>query len=199
MERESLIGRYYGMGPGRDRAKSIAAYEGILRRGDTLSPVLINLGEQLRSRREYARAESLNIIAARLNPGSGTALGNAVELQLNQGKFKDAAATSARLKAVSVPYALGRTFSLALLQGDDRALRPIADSLLRRGSPVRVVVFGDDEDSRLGPCRSNSPCRLDPTEPRHPQVHERPVGLLDGVRRNRLITVSTLHDFVRHV
>jgi tetratricopeptide (TPR) repeat protein len=141
LERESLVGRYYGMGPGRDRAKSVAAYEAILRRGDTLPAVLINLGELLRSRREFARAESLNVIAARLNPGSGTALGNAVEMQLNQGKFKEAAATTARLKSVSVGYAAGRTFALAELQGDDRAMRSSADSMLRNGSPM-ARTFG---------------------------------------------------------
>src|SRR6185369_9525019 len=81
-ERDGLTARYYIMGPGRDRGKGIAAYEAILQRGDTTSAVLINLGEALRSRREFARAESLNVAAIRLAPGdNGTAYGNAIEMQ----------------------------------------------------------------------------------------------------------------------
>ncbi len=53
--------------------KAIAAYEAILQRGDTLPAVLVNLGEQLRSRREFARAESLNVAAARIDPSTATA------------------------------------------------------------------------------------------------------------------------------
>jgi len=137
LERDMVTGRYYAMGPGRDRAKAIAAYESILRRGDTLPAVLINLGEQLRTRREYARAESLNVAAIMLSPGSGTALGNAVEMQLNQGKYKEAAATTARLSEVSAGYGTSRRIFLAFAQQDDRALRSVADSLLRRGGQAR--------------------------------------------------------------
>ncbi len=84
-ERDLIVGRYYSLGPGRDRAKAIAAYESILQRGDSI-PAAVNLGESLRERREFARAESLNLAAARISPGNGTALGNAVEMQLESGQ-----------------------------------------------------------------------------------------------------------------
>jgi tetratricopeptide (TPR) repeat protein len=136
-EREMLVGRYYAMGPGRDRRKAIAAYTGIIASGDSVPSVMVNLGEQLRTRREYARAESLNIAAARLMPSSGTALGNAVELQLDQGKYDDAAATLARLNAVAPQYAASRELFLAFARGDEKTLRAKSDSLLRLTGPRR--------------------------------------------------------------
>jgi tetratricopeptide (TPR) repeat protein len=137
LERGTVTARYFAMGPGRDRAKAIAAYEEILRRGDTTSGVLVNLGEQLRSRREFARAESLNVAALRLVPANGTALGNASELQLNQGKFEEAAATIARLKQVSIGYGVSRELFLVAVQGDDKRLRAMTDSLMRAGGEAR--------------------------------------------------------------
>ena len=170
LEREALIGRYYGTGPGRDRAKAITAYERILRRGDTPTVVLINLGEQLRTRREYTRAESLNIIAARLNPSSGTALGNAAELEIDQGKFKKAGETVARLRALSPFFSLGRELAIGWLQGDDQAVRSAADSLLRTGDAARSMFWSRAlaiRDGRLRDYRSLSrdafsPARLPP-------------------------------------
>ncbi|HEY2164428.1 MAG TPA: serine/threonine-protein kinase, partial [Gemmatimonadaceae bacterium] len=66
VEHDQMVARYFGIGPGRDRDKAIVAYEALLQRGDTLPQVLSNLGEMLRSRREFARAESLDVAAARL-------------------------------------------------------------------------------------------------------------------------------------
>jgi tetratricopeptide (TPR) repeat protein len=137
LERDLVGGRFYAMGPGRDRARAIAAYEGVLQRGESLPPVLINLGEELRARREYARAESLNVAAARLSAGNGTALGNTVELQLNQGKLEEAAATAARLSEVSAAYGRSRRLYVAFARGDDKALRSTTDSLLRAGGEAR--------------------------------------------------------------
>ena len=132
LERELLIGRYFALGPGRDRAKAIAAYEGILRRGDTTTSALINLAEQLRSRREYARAESLNVAATRINPSTGTALGNTVEMQLNQGKLDEAEKTAARLREVAVGYGTRAQLRVTYFRGDEAALRARIDSLLRQ-------------------------------------------------------------------
>jgi tetratricopeptide (TPR) repeat protein len=135
LERDLVFARYYAMGPGRDRAKAIAAYQGVIQRGDSIGTVLVNLAEQLRERREFARAESLNVAAARRSPSSGTPLGNAVEMQLNQGKLKEAAATLARLKDVSPYYAATRGVFLAFAQGDDNGLRALGDSLTRVEDP----------------------------------------------------------------
>ncbi|HEV8447360.1 MAG TPA: protein kinase [Gemmatimonadaceae bacterium] len=140
IEHDQVVGRYFAMGPGRDRGKAIAAYEGMLQRGDSIPQVLINLGELLRGRRQFARAESLNLAASRLLPGTATALGNAVEMELNQGKFKDAAANIAELKVRVVGYGLGRQASLFALQGDYRALTRLADSTYRAGDEPRRRV-----------------------------------------------------------
>ena len=64
-ERDLITARYYALGPGRDRAKAIDAYTAIVQR-DSGGGALVNLAEQLRQRREYAKAETLNLAAARL-------------------------------------------------------------------------------------------------------------------------------------
>ena len=137
IERDMLTARYYIMGPGRDRTKGIAAYESILQRGETLSPILVNLGEALRSRREFARAESLNIASIRLLKRNGTAYGNAIELQMNQGKFKPAAALLDSLRTIAPYYAAFRSMSLAHVTGDMRTVRRVSDSLLHAGPEAR--------------------------------------------------------------
>jgi tetratricopeptide (TPR) repeat protein len=137
LERDMVTARYFGLGPGRDRAKAIAAYEGILQRGNSNAIAMINLGEMIRTRREYARAESLNLAAAKLLPGAGTALGNAVEMQMNQGKLDDAATTVARLETVSTGYAVARRTDLSFMRGDYPTLRSIADNAMRAGGVTR--------------------------------------------------------------
>jgi tetratricopeptide (TPR) repeat protein len=130
VERDLVVARYYALGPGHDRAKAIAAYEGIIRR-DSVPSVLVNLAEQLRKRREFARAESLNVASSRLNPGAATSLGNAVEMQLNQGKLKEVVGTLARLKAVSPIYARNRGLFVMFAQGDYAAMQSDGDSIVR--------------------------------------------------------------------
>jgi eukaryotic-like serine/threonine-protein kinase len=137
VERDGVVARYFGIGAGRDRGKAIAAYEAILQRGDSNPNVMVNLGEMLRDRRQYARAEALNVAADRLAPGSGTAPGNTIELQLDQGKVKEALATLALLRRNSPPYAVARQMNIAFAQGDDRTLRALTDSLMRAGGEGR--------------------------------------------------------------
>jgi tetratricopeptide (TPR) repeat protein len=139
LERDMVVARYFGLGPGRDRGKSIAAYESILQR-DSNPTVMVNLGEQLRSRREFARAEALNLAAAKLQPAAGTSFGNALELQLDQGKLKDAVETIAGLKERAPDYALVRQFDLSYAQGDDKSLRSAVDSALGAGEQLRKRV-----------------------------------------------------------
>jgi len=137
-ERDQLTARYFIMGPGRDRAKGIAAYESILQRGETTSAILINLGEALRSRRNFARAESLNVAAIRISPaGNATAYANAAELQLSQGKVKDAAALVQKMRGISPLYAAREEMLLSFASGDMRATRRISDSLLSVGGNAR--------------------------------------------------------------
>ena len=137
LERDMLTARYFTMGPGRDRTKGIAAYESILQRGETLPQILVNLGEALRTRREFARAESLNIAAIGLIKGNGTAYGNAIELQLDQGKVKEAAELVEKLRAVSPSYSVVRQVYLSYLTGDERTRRRLSDSLVKATGGTR--------------------------------------------------------------
>jgi tetratricopeptide (TPR) repeat protein len=142
-ERYRVTARYFALGPGRDRVKAIAAYEAIIQRGDSDPNVMVNLGEELRERREYARAESLNVAASRLEPGDAISLGNAIEMQLNQGKLGEAAATITRLGNLSHGYAVARQIPLAFAQGDLRTIRALSDSTLRaRGIGRQRIGLG---------------------------------------------------------
>jgi tetratricopeptide (TPR) repeat protein len=136
-ERASLTARYYLLGPGRDRNKAIAAYEAILQRGDSIPSAMINLGEALREKHEYARAEALNLAAARRQPDAATPLGNAVDLQLDQGKLKEAASTLAQLKKVCAPCGAGHQLMLSYAEGDLKALRAETDSLMTASEESR--------------------------------------------------------------
>jgi tetratricopeptide (TPR) repeat protein len=152
LERDQVTARYFGLGPGRDRAKAIAAYETILQRGDSNGVVMINLGELLRTRREYARAESLNIAAAKQQPGAATPLANAVEMQMDQGKFDEASATITQLEEASRGYGVERRMYLSFARGDYSKIRSITDSAMRAGGVAR---------RRLGVGAARSLARLD--------------------------------------
>jgi len=142
-ERDVVVARFFALGPGRDRARAIAAYEAVLQRGDSIPSAMVNLAEALRTRREYARAESLNTAASRLQPGSATSLGNTIELQLDQGKFDAAATTVARLEEVVRDYGVSRRMFLTFARGDYRTLRSTTDSLMRaRGVDWQRVGLG---------------------------------------------------------
>ena len=89
---------------------------------------MVNLAEELRTRRDYARAESLNVAGARLAPGSATGLGNATEMLLNQGKVNDAAAMAAPLGQISSWYSAYERIHVLYAQGEESAMRTLADS-----------------------------------------------------------------------
>jgi tetratricopeptide (TPR) repeat protein len=129
-ERELVTARYYNLGPGRDRTKSAAAYQSVIDQGDSTVGT-INLGEVLRTRREYARAESLNLISSRLNPTNVIAIGNTYELQVNQGKMKEAEATLAKWAAMSRTNVMTRRMAMHFFKGEYEAQRRLADSLTK--------------------------------------------------------------------
>jgi tetratricopeptide (TPR) repeat protein len=137
-ERDLITARYYAMGPGRDRAKAIAAYEDFLGRGitdDMRSAALVNLGEQLRGRREFARAESLNVESARRRPTAATPLGNAAELQIDQGKFDEAERTIAELSKRSPGYGANERLRLLWARGEIAEAQRVVDTLVRVSDP----------------------------------------------------------------
>ena len=133
-ERELVTARFFALGPGRDRARAAAAYSAMIASGDSSSVPMVSLGESLRSHREFARAESLNLAAFRNSPGSGTALGNAIEMQLNQGKLKEAAAALERLRGVAPAYAGFRIPFVLYAQGEMDLMRRAVDSLRSTGN-----------------------------------------------------------------
>jgi tetratricopeptide (TPR) repeat protein len=137
VERALVTARYFGLGPGRDRGRAIAAYEGVVQQAETIPPVLVNLAEQLRTRRQFARAESLNAAAARIQ-NSGTSLGNLVEMQLDQGKTKEAEETVARLRQVSAGYATNRGAFVSFAKGDYDAVRKIAETAMKISGQARL-------------------------------------------------------------
>ncbi len=89
-ERGMLVGYYYGSGPGRDRVKAIAAYEGILKQYPQDGAAINNLALALASRREFARAESLYRRGLELDLNAQTRYVNLIEQLLHNGKISDA-------------------------------------------------------------------------------------------------------------
>lgn len=142
VERDRVAARYYMLGPGRDRTKAAAIYEGMIARGDSLS-AMINLGEALRSERAYARAESLNVTALINSPKNGIALGNVVDMQLNQGNFDGVAKTLNTIEKVlpEYPFQPLRNGWLLFAQGKFDSLRTISDTL-RSSSSTRNRYIG---------------------------------------------------------
>ena len=72
--------------------------------------------------------------SARRSPGSGTSLANAIEMQLNQGKVREAAATLTLLRERAPGYAGFRLPFVLYAQGEDQPLRHAVDSLRRTGT-----------------------------------------------------------------
>ncbi|MEO5814361.1 MAG: tetratricopeptide repeat protein [Gemmatimonadaceae bacterium] len=89
-ERGLLVGYYFGSGPGRDRAKGVAAYEAVLQRYPREGIAINNLALALNTRRDFSRAESLYRRAVELDPSSQSRFGSLVESLLHGGKFRDA-------------------------------------------------------------------------------------------------------------
>ena len=140
-ERDLVFARYHVIGPGRDRAKGAAVYEALVARGDTTS--MINLGEVLRSQREYARAESLNVAALAKGPRNGIALGNIIDMQLDQGNLEGVAKTLETIREVlpNYPFQSARNGWLLFAQGKFDELRAVTDTL-RTSTNERNRDFG---------------------------------------------------------
>jgi tRNA A-37 threonylcarbamoyl transferase component Bud32/tetratricopeptide (TPR) repeat protein len=140
-ERDLVYARYHVIGPGRDRGKGAAVYEAMVASGDTSS--MINLGEVLRSQREYARAESLNVAALAKGSRNGIALGNIVDMQLNQGDLEGVASTLANTREVlpDYPFQSLRNGWLLFAQGKFDELRAVSDTL-RTSTSERNRGFG---------------------------------------------------------
>ena len=133
-ERYRTTMAYFAAGPGRDRAKAIAATETVLARGD--STVLVGLGEAVREQRRFARAESLNVAWVRQFPNNASsALGNIAELQMDEGNLDGAAATVEQLRKRFPSYAALRQPYLLFAKGDLATVQRLVDSMRHSGPP----------------------------------------------------------------
>jgi tetratricopeptide (TPR) repeat protein/tRNA A-37 threonylcarbamoyl transferase component Bud32/TolB-like protein len=92
-ERLSTTAYYYYVGPGRDRAKAIPAYEALMERGDT-GAAANNLALVYLTRREFAHAESLFAQAIRQAPGFALPYNNIASTQVYLGKLREADASA---------------------------------------------------------------------------------------------------------
>ena len=135
-DRDMIIGGYFSNGPGRDRARAVAAYEAIIRNGDTVGGSGNNLALLLVQRREFARAESLYRAHGRLDPAFRIGYGNLGVTQLRMGKFAAAESTFNRMVARYPDLKDSRERNLidALYRrGDTAAFRRVIDSMWTQG------------------------------------------------------------------
>ena len=87
-ERQQVQASYYNT-VAHDRAKALAAYTAMLEGGD--SSVLVTLGQAYAARREFSRAESLNMAALRRRPDDANPYLNVIQARVNLGRRDDAA------------------------------------------------------------------------------------------------------------
>ena len=137
MERLQTEAYYFHEGPHQDRARALAAYMALVQRGDsTVAP--INAGEVLRTERLYAKAESLDAMSRSQGVQPGIAIGNTIELQLDQGNVRGAEKTLEYWRR-RAPDSHGFKMHEVLVRraaGDTAAFRALVDSFSRSGDPV---------------------------------------------------------------
>jgi tRNA A-37 threonylcarbamoyl transferase component Bud32/tetratricopeptide (TPR) repeat protein len=89
-ERYLAIGTYYDIGPGRDRRKASDAFQQVLNIDSTDAAALNNLANDLRSLRQYARAESLYRVIATSPRVPQVSISNYVATLFVDGKISQA-------------------------------------------------------------------------------------------------------------
>ncbi|HJU65010.1 MAG TPA: protein kinase, partial [Gemmatimonadaceae bacterium] len=94
-ERLLTVATYYGMGPGRDRQKGIAAYEELLALNPQHSGALNNIGLLYRQRREFDKAEDVYRRAVATDEASIAAFTNLRVTLFEQGKIAAAESVTA--------------------------------------------------------------------------------------------------------
>jgi tetratricopeptide (TPR) repeat protein len=134
LERDAIAARYYALGPGRDRGKAAAAYDAMATRTDSLNGA-VNRGEMLRTWRAFEEVERLNLAAAKRDPSTAIPLGNAAEIQINLGKFKEAEATSIALAKLNPIYGVTRRAFLHYESNDLEEVQRVVDSLRQAKAP----------------------------------------------------------------
>ena len=108
-ERHLAVATYYANGPGRDRQRAAAAFEQALAIDPGDVTAIIGLANNLRSRRQFARAESLYKAAARSSRVTQVTLGNLGGTLFNSGKIAEAESAYAELQRQFPNAPAGRT------------------------------------------------------------------------------------------
>ena len=142
-ERERLMaeGTYFHLGPGRDRAKAIQAYERLLAVDPTESGAANNLAVLLAARRDYARAESL--YRAQIADGRATSqqYTNLMGVLFNSGKVEEAEQLFGDYRALYPASMAATTGRLNYLYHRDRldSVELILNELYRNQNPILKV------------------------------------------------------------
>jgi tRNA A-37 threonylcarbamoyl transferase component Bud32/tetratricopeptide (TPR) repeat protein len=138
-ERAFIEATYFSStGPNRDRAKGVLAYEEMLRLGDS-ARAANNLAIRLTTRREWARAETLYRVSARLRPDlQRLSLPNLLFPLIFQQKFAEAESVLAIVRPRFPENAnVRRThINLRYLKGDLAGYRKGVDSVLAMGDTL---------------------------------------------------------------
>jgi tRNA A-37 threonylcarbamoyl transferase component Bud32/tetratricopeptide (TPR) repeat protein len=147
-ERFLAIGTYYQTGPGRDRVKAADAFQRVIALDPTDNVAANNLANLYRSRRQYARAESLYRSATGGGRGTQTNLGNLASVLFDQGKLAESESVTKVLRtrfpnapgAFTLPpmflYARGQVDSMDAYY---RAHLNDANSIVRVSSTANVA------------------------------------------------------------
>ncbi|MDB4874456.1 MAG: protein kinase [Gemmatimonadetes bacterium] len=130
-ERQRVVAVYAASGPHRDRTRSAALFADMARTGARRGSALVNAGEAMRSWRDFAAAESLNLAAVQLDSLNAVALLNVVQLELDRGRPDSAAKTLAVIRRrMPDDRAIGVMESwIAYGKGDMRRVQQLTDSL----------------------------------------------------------------------
>ena len=138
-ERAMIEATYFSStGPNRDRAKGILAYEEMLRLGDS-ARAANNLAIRLTTRRQFARAESLYRVSARLRPDlQRLSLPNLLVPLVWQQKFSEAESVLALARPRYPENAAVRRTHVQLLylKGDLPGYRRAVDSVRTQGDSL---------------------------------------------------------------
>ena len=97
-ERHLTVATYYANGPGRDRQRAAAAFEQALAIDPMDVTAIVGLANNLRSRRQFARAESLYKVAARSTRATQVTVGNLGGTLFNAGKIAEAESVYADMR-----------------------------------------------------------------------------------------------------
>ncbi|HEY4139454.1 MAG TPA: hypothetical protein VGN65_13410, partial [Casimicrobiaceae bacterium] len=132
-ERARLMIIYAARGPHRDRSKAVGLYLESARTAASPAAALVNAGEEFRSWRDFAQAESLNRAAVKVDSMDAIGMLNIVQLQIDRGHTDSAAATLELIKRRTPSDAGIAVMSLwvAYAKADLRRTQEILDSTMK--------------------------------------------------------------------